>query len=118
MGAALGAATGLSLGLISAHTLFAHSWTALILWGIVGLGVGGVLPKHEGARFQTAHTAGTMYGFFVSASFLIFGFQGASSQFPRFLVVVVILGLAGAACGLVLSMVGQKTRDLAQSRAN
>ena len=112
---AIGAAIGFSIGLLSANTLFAHSWTALPFWGIVGVGVGAAFPKYERRRLQAAHTAGILYGLFLSAAFLLFGFHGAPSEFPRFMVVVVILSVVGAACGVFLGMIGQKVRGLAHS---
>ncbi len=93
------------LGFISAKTFFAHSWTALIPWGIAGLAVGLASKNRKSALWN-----GAIYGFFLPMSFTIFGFQGNNGSVPALLLLAIILGVIGAGCGMVLSLTGKSVR--------
>jgi hypothetical protein len=105
--------TGLILGYFSANSFFASSWTALILWGAAGL-VLGYLAKSRKETF----IPGALYGFLITAAFLIFGFHGASDKFKSYLILVLIISVAGAICGLVLFFLGNLINTLTHKKAS
>jgi hypothetical protein len=106
MAALVGGAAGALVGLVSAETFFAHSWTALIAWAGVGVLLGVVLSG------KGVYAAGLLYGFFVTVSFVAFGFHGANNKVGPLLVFAIALGAVGAVCGLVLVLIGGKARNL------
>lgn len=92
---------GILVGYMSSITFFAHSWTALFLWGATGLLIGYFVPNKI-----TSHLAGALFGVTLVASFLLFGFHGASDKFLGFLVLTTVLSIVGALCGLVVTYIG------------
>ena len=92
---------GVILGYISAHTFFASSWTALIPWGLIGLILG-----YTALNRKEVFIPGVLYGFFLTFSFLVFGFHGANDKFASFLLFSLILSLVGALGGSVLFVIG------------
>jgi hypothetical protein len=95
---------GVLTGLISAHTLFAHSITAIYFWGIIGLILGALIPNSK------ARVVGLAYGFSMMLSFLLFGFQGQRSSLLGFIVLAIGLSLVSAFCGWLAVYVGVKIK--------
>jgi len=89
------AIVGLVTGFLTIHSLFAHSWTSMILWIVVG-----VVLLYFSANRHAAVYAGASFGFFTIAAWLISGFQGASDQLHGFLILTLGLSLLGAVCGM------------------
>ncbi len=96
---------GFVSGIVSVQSFFPHSWVALIIWSVVGLGVGAAISDASRALW-----GGGAYGAFLTASFLIFGFQGAFEQIPSFFAMTLLLSLFGAGCGAALGFIGNLVR--------
>ncbi len=90
---------GSLLGFLGARYLFVGSWLCLIPWTIAGLVLGYASRKGEPTL------TGAAYGFALSFVFMIAGYGGAASLLSR-LPSFALLGLFGALCGLLLSLVG------------
>lgn len=102
-------ALGLVLGWAGSHALFLGFWT-LIPWGTGALGLGYWLGK------RSALLAGALYGFALSVVFLLAGYTGAApvaTRVPFF----ALLGLFGAACGLVLALLGARLKPSGRDAA-
>lgn len=102
-------ALGLALGWATAHALFLGFWT-LIPWGAAGLGLGYGFGK------PGAWLAGALYGFALSFVFMLAGYTGAApltTRIPFF----ALLGLFGAACGLILALIGARLKPGARDAA-
>jgi hypothetical protein len=96
---------GSLLGLAGSRYLFVGSWLSLIPWGIVGL----VLGYWSGNG--RAMVNGAVFGFFLAFMFMVFGYTGTAplvNHLPFF----ALLGLIGAACGLVLGWFGAQARQV------
>ena len=100
------ALVGIICGFFTAHSFLATSWTSLIFWGIIGVGVGFFC-----ANRKEIVSTGVAFGFFVTISFLLFGFQGASDKFAGFVVFSLGLSILGAFCGIVLTYIGSSARS-------
>ena len=101
----LGALVGIILGYASSQTFLAHSWIALMVWGLIGLVLGYLVPNKK-----QRYISGALFGLFLTESFLIFGFHGASTAIRGFIVLATVLGAVGAICGLVLFTLGNWIR--------
>lgn len=72
----------------------------LIVWGAVGLIIGALSTTRRSALIN-----GSLFGFAVSYSFMISGYQGTASLSSR-LLPFVLFGIFGAVCGLILGLIG------------
>ena len=96
---------GILVGFLSAHSVFEHSYTAILFWGSVGLAIGWFTPVAK------IRNCGLAYGFFLMLSFLIFGFQGDKSRFVSFGLLSLVLSLVSALAGWVALLVGAKLKN-------
>jgi hypothetical protein len=99
-----GALVGIICGFISAHTLFSHSYTAIIFWGIVGLVVGWFTPNEE------VRTIGVHYGFMLILSFLLFNFGGTSDKLFVFILISLLFSIVGGLGGWLSVYVGHSIK--------
>ena len=90
------------LGIVGSRFLFVGSWISLIPWAIFGLCVGAISKSKESIL------NGGLFGFVLSATFMIAGYAGTAPIFYR-LPFFVIIGLIGAGCGIVLALLGNQT---------
>ncbi|SRR5258708_39135816 len=91
---------GIVLGVIGARFLFVGSSMSLIPWGLIG-----VILGWWSKNAQEALINGIFYGFFLAFSFMAAVYQGnvpIVTRIPFF----ATLGLVGAVCGLILSLLG------------
>ena len=88
------------LGFLSTHA-FSLGYYNLVLWGVVGAGLGFFCSNKK-----TAIWVGTVYGFCLSVSFLLSGFQGAANKFLAFALFSLGLSMIGAVGGLTTSYIG------------
>ncbi len=98
---------GIILGAIGTAIGSAHWLITLALWGIAGLCVG-LFSKNR----KRAWKSGAVYGFVLSFSFLMFGYQGSHAlmRMAQVLVFFVLLSVFGACCGALLGIVGNVFR--------
>ncbi len=101
---------GLLTGLVSAHSLFAHSATAIYFWGVIGLILGLFAP------YPKVQKIGLVYGFTMMLSFLLFGFQGKSDKLLNFTALAVGLSVVSALCGWLSVFLGAKIKLLFRSK--
>lgn len=95
----IAAIIGSVLGFIGSRILFVGSALSLIPWAIVGLVIGWFSKG-----MKDAIRNGGLYGFFLAFIFMLAGYTGNSpiiTRFPFF----ALLGLVGAFCGAILSLV-------------
>lgn len=100
---------GAVLGFAAAHALFLGSWT-LGPWALGGLALGWWNGR------PGAPLAGALYGFALSFVFMLANYSGTApvlSRTPFF----ALLGLFGAGCGAVLTLLGARLRRPARERA-
>lgn len=95
----VGVLVGAALGVIGSRVLFVGSWLSLVPWTIAGLLLGAWSAKREWAW------VGALFGFSVSFVFLASGYAGAASLLSR-VPFFALLAAFGAACGLVLGVLG------------
>jgi len=86
---------GIVVGATGPYYLFLGSYS-LVPWGLVGLGLG--FWCNEGESLYT----GAVYGFCLSFSFMVAGYNGTASLVSRF-PFFALLGLFGAVCGMALT---------------
>jgi|ERR1051325_1786533 apolipoprotein N-acyltransferase len=103
---------GIACGIISNQRLFSGSVLNLIFWGVVGLILG--FPQKEK---REKVWSGLLYGFSVTISFLISGFNGAPNKLARFVMFSLFLSAIGAACGLVLVFLGARLKKLFRDKS-
>ena len=89
---------GIIVGATGPYYLFLGSYS-LVPWGLVGLALGFWCNKRESLY------AGAIYGFCLSFSFMVAGYNGAASLVSRF-PFFALLGLFGAVCGVALTATG------------
>ena len=106
------ALVGIACGLASESSLLAGQWLNLILWGIAGV----VLGLFTTGRRMIVW-AGIVYGFCLSVTFLISGFQGSADKLPAFLALTLALSVVGAAGGLASVWVGSRLRRIIRPKA-
>lgn len=95
------ALVGAVLGGIVSKYLFVGSYLNLVLWGIVGIAIGGGSESRKAAMRD-----GGVYGFVLSFVFMLVGYQGKApvlSRIPFF----TALGLVGMICGVTLGLIGK-----------
>ncbi len=93
--------TGLVVGYFSSHALAFLQWGNMLVWGVIGIVIGFFCSDRT-----TCLSSGIAYGFLMSLSFLITGFQGASDKLPGFILFSFGLSVIGALGGLTSVFVG------------
>ncbi|MGA9594721.1 MAG: hypothetical protein WBV06_01075 [Acidimicrobiia bacterium] len=99
------AAVGVVLGVAGATVILVGSGLILVPWAIVGLGIGWMSADARAARVN-----GLLYGFALSLSFLVAGYEGDASLLTV-TVTFAVLSLFGAACGWLLSASARHMRS-------
>lgn len=94
------------MGVIGSRYLFVGSGLSLIPWGIVGLLLGWWSTNRKEELIN-----GILYGFFLAFSFMTAGYTGSISIITR-IPFFAILGLVGALCGLILSLIGVSIKQI------
>ena len=95
---------GIISGILSTHVLLI-GWGNLIFWGLTGVVLGFfVIGKRE------VIWSGALFGFFLSVSFLLSGFQGASDKFLVFTLFSLALSIVGMGGGIVSVFLGSWIR--------
>lgn len=82
----------------------------LVLWGVIGLAIGYLSPN-----FRSASLVGIVYGFTVSFTFMVHGYNGSEPIMNK-LVPLAALGVFGAFCGLVLTLTSRFIKRLIQKK--
>ena len=82
----------------------------LLLWAVVGVGLGYAAPRNK-----LAIIGGAFYGFIMSFVFMLHGYDGTDSIYTK-LVPFAALGLFGAICGTILAAIGRLPRILLRSK--
>jgi len=103
-------AIGLFLGWLCARVVFVGSWWALLPWAVAGLLIGWFSPG-----WLFAVIAGAVYGFVLSDTFLIAGYEG-SAPLGSVILFFAALGLVGALCGAVSALAGHGIHRLISRR--
>ena len=91
---------GIICGFLSTHILLI-GWYNLFFWAAVGILIGWF-----GKEKKTTLWAGAWYGFFMSMSFLLSGFQGSSDKFFSFVIFSLGLSIVGALGGMLTAWIG------------
>jgi hypothetical protein len=92
---------GVALGLVGARYVFVNSGLSLIPWGLASVLIGVVASTRKQAVVDAAS-----FGFALAMSFMAFSYEGddgIASVIPPFC----LLGLIGAACAVVLAILGR-----------
>jgi hypothetical protein len=97
----IGGVMGVACGLISVTPWLTGRWVSLIIWGVVGVLLGLWVTKGRPVVWT-----GLVYGFCLSVTFLLAGFQGSADKLPAFLALTLVLSVVGAAGGLLTVFVG------------
>ncbi len=97
----LAAIVGVVCGLISDYSFMAGSWLNLVFWALAGVLLGYLLGNEANLR-----GSGISFGLFLTLSFLLAGFQGASDQVPGFLLLTALLSLVGIVAGVASLWIG------------
>jgi hypothetical protein len=105
------AIVGALLGVIGAKYLFVGSGISLLPWALVGLIVGYYCLDRRRAAYN-----GAVYGFFLTFSFMISGYSGSEPLLTR-IPFFILLGLAGALCGIFLSLPGYWLKSIVRHKA-
>jgi hypothetical protein len=92
---------GVVFGILANYTVLQGSWFNLVVWALVGLLIGAFI---EEARF--IRWSGICYGTFLTAAFLVSGFQGSADKIPAFTLLTLVLCVVGAFCGWCLVVTG------------
>jgi len=98
---------GIACGLASNTPWLAGKWLNLVVWALAGIALGFFAPGRAQIIWM-----GVVYGFLMSVTFLISGFQGTPDHLPGFLVLTLALSLVGALGGLVTVFIGSRLRRL------
>jgi hypothetical protein len=101
------AVLGVLLGIGGARYQQLGLWT-LLPWGLAGVFVGSTPSRRRSLL------AGAVFGFVLVFTFMIAAYTGVPSVRTR-LPAFAVLGLFGAACGLVLGAIGSTVRSWATS---
>jgi len=92
----------ISLLIVAGIGYFGGPVYVLIIWGGVGLAIGAFSAGRRSSLIN-----GALFGFAVSYSFMISGYEGSAPLSSR-LLLFALLGLFGAMCGLILGLLGNK----------
>jgi hypothetical protein len=103
----ISAIVGIVCGIASVTVFVTAQWANLILWALAGIGLGFFAVGRRAVLWT-----GIVYGVFLSASFLLVGFQGTPDKLPAFLVLTLGLSVVGALGGIVTVFVGSQLRRL------
>jgi hypothetical protein len=103
----IAAVVGIVCGIASDTIFVTAQWANLTLWALAGIGLG-LFAIDRRAVIWT----GITYGVFLTASFLLVGFQGAPDQLPAFLALTLGLSLVGALGGLATVFAGSRLRGI------
>ena len=105
--------TGIVMAFISAHYLFSGDARSVFPWAILALLVGLSTRNRREALY-----AGGIYGYILSFSFLWFDKSGPTSlhQFGQLMVVIGLVSLFGALCGLLLSWLAYSLKSFLISK--
>lgn len=98
-------AVGTAAGIVTQVAFMRAAWYDLLIWAAVGLALG--LSIKEKA---TVRESGVLYGFFLTVSFLVFGFRGRQDQVLGFLLMTVVCEIVGSLCGWFWVAVGRWLR--------
>jgi hypothetical protein len=101
----IAAVVGIVCGIASDTIFVTAQWANLILWALAGIALG-VFAVDRRAVVWT----GIVYGVFLTATFLLVGFQGAPDKLPAFLVLTLGLSVGGALGGLATVFAGSQLR--------
>jgi hypothetical protein len=101
----VGIFAGVICGLLSTHSVLSGSWFNILFWGVAGAILGFFVPERREVLWS-----GGLYGFFLSISFLFFGFQGSSDKIVGFAVFSLILSVVGIAGGIASVFIGSWVR--------
>jgi len=97
-------ALGIISGILSTHVVLI-GWGNLIFWALVGIALGlFVTGKRE------VLWSGALFGFFLSISFLLSGFQGAPDKFFVFILFSLGLSIVGMGGGIISVFIGSWLR--------
>ena len=91
---------GIVFGVLTNYSILSGSWMNLGVWAVIGLLIGLFIEDKKFVMWS-----GLYYGFFVTISFLISGFEGTSDKLIGFIFLSLVLGLIGALCGWCLVFV-------------
>jgi hypothetical protein len=92
---------GIIFGVLSNYSILFGSWVNLVVWAVVGLLIGLFIEDKIFIKW-----AGIFYGFFLTSSFLISGFQGSSNKIIGFSVLSIAISVVGAFCGWFIVFLG------------
>ena len=92
---------GIVFGILSNYSILFGSWINLVVWAIIGLLIGLFIEEKRFIKWS-----GIFYGFFLTLSFLISGFQGNLNKIIIFSLFSIFLSVIGAFCGWFLVFVG------------
>ncbi|MDX6278138.1 MAG: hypothetical protein QOJ72_2266 [Nocardioidaceae bacterium] len=97
-------AAGVVLGLVGARYVFVNSGLSLIPWGVASVLIGVVSTSRKHAIIDAG-----VFGFALAVSFMAFSYDG-SNGVASVIVPFSLLGLVGAACAIVLALLGRVVR--------
>src|SRR5512141_3109239 len=80
---------------------------SLIFWGVTGVVIGLFADTRKEVLWW-----GSLYGFFLSFSFLLSRFGGTTAQIPRYLALVAAASIVRAVCGIIPVYIGWTLRRL------
>jgi hypothetical protein len=100
----IAAAIGVVCGYLSAHA-FSIGWWNIIFWGAVGIILGLFTRGNKEVMWK-----GLWFGFFLSLSFLLNDFQGASDKLPSFILFSLALSVVGALGGWLAVFIGSRAK--------
>ena len=103
----ISAVVGIVCGIASDTILVTAQWANLILWALAGIGLGFFAVDRPAVLWT-----GIVYGVFLTASFLLVGFQGAPDKLPAFFVLTLGLSVGGALGGLATMFAGSQLRRI------
>jgi hypothetical protein len=95
------ALVGIVFGILSNHSVIKGSWFNLVIWSIIGILIGMFIEEKKFIKWS-----GVFYGFFLTTSFLVSGFEGKSDKIFSFGILAVILSIIGSFCGWALVFLG------------
>jgi hypothetical protein len=103
----IGGVLGIACGLVSHTSFLEGKWANLIVWGLAGIVFGLFLRDTRQIVW-----AGIAFGFLLSVTFLIAGFQGSANNLPAFLLLTLVLSVFGIGGGLAAVFIGSRVRRL------
>lgn len=98
---------GVVFGVVSNSSVLLGSWFNIVIWAVVGILIGLFIEQRKYVR-----SSGLSYGFSLTASFLISGFQGASDKIIGFTLLSIGISLIGACGGWLVVYIGNLIKNL------